>query len=421
MPESMPATIIGIDLTDTYARRPRAVDIAILDTGTGDVKFDHFEYPATDDAWAAGVAARIAAYREGGCVAVVDGPQGLAKPQENSRQVERLLRTPGHTPWQMPRPNSRPFAGYIRTSVEFFAALVEAGWRLADLNGVDASRADLYEAYPGAAWPRLHDLAGGALVSKATEIGREQRTAILNQLGCRLTTARPTHDQLDAAICAALGWRYRQPLQALQCSAISLVGGIPVHLDGDQLREGRMLNPARDVDATAPTRHGGRPSIAIQPTDDADGLPRCDWVYFAGGAQANCFDTYEVAIRMGLICRTTYNSAGQTIASVRNVRSGHTVLLMYRLGNGLARPLGAFRVDAPNIPVADNAVPAMSLVTDPQTANTLTALNFQPDPSLAAFTAFDVSLLEDLSESTVLKRPSIGNNAIWRYAQAFRP
>jgi hypothetical protein len=41
-----PGRFVGIDLTDCYARTPRAVDVAALDALTGQIVFSQFEWPA---------------------------------------------------------------------------------------------------------------------------------------------------------------------------------------------------------------------------------------------------------------------------------------------------------------------------------------------------------------------------------------
>jgi hypothetical protein len=47
-----PNRFVGIDLTDSYAKTPRAVDVATLDAQTGQVVFDKFKWPPQGADWA---------------------------------------------------------------------------------------------------------------------------------------------------------------------------------------------------------------------------------------------------------------------------------------------------------------------------------------------------------------------------------
>src|SRR5450631_4433331 len=55
-------------------------------------------------------------------IAMLDGPQGLARPPARMRACERLTGAPGKTPHLEPGAYV-PFAGFIRSSVELFGAL----------------------------------------------------------------------------------------------------------------------------------------------------------------------------------------------------------------------------------------------------------------------------------------------------------
>jgi hypothetical protein len=243
-----PSLLVGIDLTDSYARTPRAVDVATLDAQTGQVVFDEFEWPPEGPGWAVEVARVVSSLGRDKTVFIVDGPQALARMQNNTRLVERYLRTPGHTPWQVPDPRARPFAGYIRTSINFFSALVTAGFSLAELANAENS-ANMFEAYPGAVWPLWHRCPE-PLQSKSTVAGRNQRRAILESVGCNFSNSGElTHDQLDAGVCAALGWRFfipcaDWPVEHVPPPTPPVEENLAVFRDASGiLREGRMLMP----------------------------------------------------------------------------------------------------------------------------------------------------------------------------------
>jgi hypothetical protein len=141
----------------------------------------------------------------------------------------------------MPEPGAFPFAGYVSSSVEFFEGLVAQNdpvFILADLDGVVPEKATLFEAYPGAAWKVL---CAEALEPKTKARGRNQRAALLQEMGLHLPLGNPTHDQLDATLCALLGWRFFAP--APNCR-VTMFGSRGVYRDTNGvLREGRMLHP----------------------------------------------------------------------------------------------------------------------------------------------------------------------------------
>ncbi len=267
-----PDTFVGIDLTDAYAQNPRDVDVAILNGKTGHVAFDTFAWPTLGAGWADNVVDRVRQHRGSNrTVFVVDGPQALAQPERNIRTVEQHLRTPGRTPWQLPVPGERPFAGYLRSSVEFFNALVAEGFSLAEFV---AHGADLYEAYPGAAWPRWH-CGPQALLSKSTAVGRTQRRTILEAAGCMLPQRDLSHDELDAALCATLGWRLFFPRNGCAVGLAPpptpcVVPNVAVFRDnGGILREGRILMPI----PRGTTSQIGARSLAIEEPQPAPGVP----------------------------------------------------------------------------------------------------------------------------------------------------
>lgn len=306
-----PETFVGVDLIDCNAKSPRPVDVAILrptGDGAGVIRFEQFRFThPTDSAWPMNVVSAVEKFQNGRTVFVVDGPQALAQPPNKTRVVERLLRTPAHTPSEVPLPRSRPFAGYIRTSIDFFNALVLQGFHLADLDGVGQEQVNLIETYPGAAWPRLHS-GPSPLRSKSTIEGRKQRTAILEGIGCRFENSKlATHDELDAALCAALGWRWFVPTDGLK---VALTGDVQAYRDDFRiLREGRMLMPVTSrIVERSPSVVSKREAKAPELANDA-ALPQCDWVYFANTSGTEQTITLELAENSGVIARTAYNEA----------------------------------------------------------------------------------------------------------------
>ena len=87
-----PSLFVGIDLTDSYARTPREVDVATLDAQTGQVVFDQFLWPTQGAGWACAVARIVSMLgRTGKSVFIVDGPQALAGLQNNTRLARPIL------------------------------------------------------------------------------------------------------------------------------------------------------------------------------------------------------------------------------------------------------------------------------------------------------------------------------------------
>ncbi|MBM7113042.1 DUF429 domain-containing protein [Archangium primigenium] len=226
---------LGWDLSDPFARRPRAVDVAVVEED-GRVAFEQWAWPALDAARHLTPQALLAACPVGPTdVVVVDGPQALARPGAQVREAERLLRAPGRTPDTLPVPGA-PFSGFVRGGVLLFAALHQgSGLPLLDLDTPHPHEARLFEAFPGATWRQL---GGKALGKKTTPEGRTARRARLEAEGLRFSgTGLPTHDALDAALCAWLGWRTRSAPERVHAV------GTPLWKDAEGwLREGRILH-----------------------------------------------------------------------------------------------------------------------------------------------------------------------------------
>lgn len=427
----MPNLFVGIDLTDSYAKTPRAVDVATLDGQTGRVAFDHFCWPAEAAGCEPAVVRVVAAMGRNDTVFIIDGPQALAKMQNNTRLVERHLGTPGHTPWRAPDPLTRPFAGYIRTSIEFFNALVEAGFNLAELGDAEKS-ANLFEAYPGAAWPLWHRCTE-PLQSKSTVSGRNQRRAILEAVGCNFgNTGDLTHDQLDAGICAALGWRFFFPGGADWLVELSppptppVVRSLAVFRDANGiLREGRMLMPQVALPPKRPPAKRLQPAprlgLAAPQTAGQMQFPQCDWVYFATPARANQTETYDLAVQEELIVRTVYNAAGQRIANVQHIEPGHTLLLVFGHGNSY-HALCCCRIGNPDVPLRRHQhLFSGCALADRTLQRRLSAAGYSTDPVMNQLTIIPVTDIRDLQNIAQNVGHPSGNNTLWRWNDVFQP
>ena len=120
---------IGVDLTSAFAREPHPDDVAMLDDDRN-VTFHQVVWPAHTEVVnrdpASAVAMILKSLRLDSTepfILAVDGPQGLANPGQTQRACEQILGTPGRTPSQLPPAvEGPPFQGYIRSSIDLFAA-----------------------------------------------------------------------------------------------------------------------------------------------------------------------------------------------------------------------------------------------------------------------------------------------------------
>ncbi len=341
------------------------------------------------------------------------------------RTCERLLGTPGKTPDALPQPRTKPFAGFVRGSVELAERLVEAGWN--PIRNPDDLAPTMLEAYPGATWRKL---VAQPLPHKATRAGIAAREALLRGLGLVFSRAPASHDELDAALCAWLGWQLRR-VQA----AVVVTVGTPCFDRSGRLREGVILDvaagcaqvslrshddPNRAAAAPPPTHSKSPGARARSETASAilpDGL-EADWIYFASPSKANRWETAELALTEEVLWRTAYNSAGRLCANVGNVRVGDLVLLAYSAGSARCDAIGTFRVMPPADPVTGAS--ALNRISDPVLADRLTGSQYPVDPVVGAHTGFLVETVwaPAQSETPQVTRP-VGNNAIWRASPAW--
>ena len=163
---------------------------------------------------------------------MIDGPQGFASVGKSLRDCEKQCGAVGKTPDVMPMAG-KPFAGFIRSSIELFSAFDKAGIVVGPsdfLGGVS-------EVYPGNLWTRL---ARGRLPKKSCNDGRGARKLILEALGVVGLPDSPTHDENDACISALIGAAADSKIRGVNVSGI----GLPlVREQSGTMREGRMVIP----------------------------------------------------------------------------------------------------------------------------------------------------------------------------------
>jgi len=226
-----PPPFIGVDPTDRHARSPRPMDacgLTPLPGGRFATTFWQWQWPAHGERLDVSPLLREL---NGWRITAIDGPQGLARPGARMRECERRLAAAGKTP-DVP-PEQGPFAGFVRSSVELFAALHAAR---VPVSAEGASRG-VYEVYPGRLWP---ELAGIRLPNKGSAEGRATRGSLLAALGVVFDeSVALTHDQLDACVAAVVAAALGGAIAGLEVRR----AGLPLGVDtANLLREGPILH-----------------------------------------------------------------------------------------------------------------------------------------------------------------------------------
>lgn len=227
------APYLGVDLSSRYAESPRPIDVcALTPTLRGGLRaeFWHWYWDGPDVALdVAPIRAEVAAAR---CV-LVDGPQALAGRGRRVRVSERLCRTAGKTPDHMPG-NDGPYAAFLRSSVEWFAAMHAAGIAVSPPGAVGG----IGEFYPGEGWSRLSHCR---LPRKTSAVGRKVRLDWLRRFGVQFDRpATLSHDALDACLGALVAAAADAAVPGMSVETV----GLALQRGPDlQLREGPIVLP----------------------------------------------------------------------------------------------------------------------------------------------------------------------------------
>jgi len=232
---------VGADLTDGGAARPRPVDVCGLSRRGGALVATFWQWRWEGEGFAE-VAAELAAAR----CAMLDGPQALAAPGRTLRACERLTAAAGKTPGRREAlVRGRPYAGFLLSSLNLFAALEAAGMPVSP----GACGPGIWETYPGHLWRQLSP----GLARKSTAAGLAARARLLRARGVRLGGAALDADRLDAAICALAA--------AAACGAVP---GLRTRLVGEPLTrrpDGTLEEgPIVVLDVERPTTRRARPA-----------------------------------------------------------------------------------------------------------------------------------------------------------------
>jgi hypothetical protein len=253
------AEYLGVDLTDGYSARQRAVDVCGLDLrgapseGQFRARFWQWTYGTGGPTDVIALLPEIRAARG----TVMDGPQALASRGAAMRVAERQLGAPGHTPSSLGSLTG-PFAGFVRTSVEIFSALDQAGINIGAVTGSAA----VAEHYPGGLWRRLSP----GMPTKKTATGMAARKAILESFGVAFPAIELTDDHFDACLGALLA----AASDGHVSGAAVTRAGAPLFRDQKRLREGEILLLAVD-DVTAQRIAGAVRKVARSSASPAVG------------------------------------------------------------------------------------------------------------------------------------------------------
>lgn len=399
---------IGLDLTDPFSRARRPIAAAEMRHGKpgsppricilDPIPWPDFEGRCTPEV-ARTIVERAGIAGSSEALLVIDGPQALARRGESVRECERAAATPGRTPDQEPT-GRKPFAGYIRASVQLFDALLQdERWRL--LESRRDRSATLLEAFPGDAWR----LSAERLAAKATVVGRRQRLELLQQHVDLEGPELPTHDDLDAAMCAALGYWWME-------GRTQVLGEPPTFDDG--WREGYIIVPR--LPSERRTAREAAPPVAV-PRRTRDERAPSTWGYRATGAIANRKGTFELAAEHGVLVRTAFNVNHHAIANVKAIRPGDRILLVHSHGGRRDWLQAIVDQPSPKIPPIrghEAELPALGVIQEPDLAAYVEALGYPRDPYLGVFTALPLTDVEHCDHPP--ENVAAGQNAIWRIA-----
>ena len=151
-----------------------------------------------------------------------------------------------------------------------------------------------------------------------------------------------------------------------------------------------------------------------------NGLPECDFVYFATPACAPETITGEFVNSAQAIIAHAYNRVGQRMPLVQALRPGDAILLVYGTA-GQYRPMFSCRVRAPEEPVRMGVHRFDGFCYIPERLqDELESAGYERDPVIQRFVGIAIELVEDLHQiAHTIAKPK-GNNTLRRWSEVFR-
>jgi predicted RNase H-like nuclease len=322
----------------------------------------------------------------------------------------------------------------------FLGALEHAGYRQEPFAIPSAARGRFYfECYPHPALLGLFDLdrlvrykvhhkdsqAWHALVQLLRSLVDAELpvTNIGSFVREDLPQTKQNEDRLDALIAAYVAAYWAKFGLSRSTLLGDLSTGYIVTPHSERMRaafarvpEGRQAAAKNSVTKNPPQR------LSAGLHEELPSIPRCDWVYFATPAKWSGTVTATFVAEQKVIVRTLHNSKLQSIANVRHLKPGETILLTYG-GHGTSyHPLFAAEITAPGVTV-ENTIhdfPAFRYI-DEQWDESLRAGGYTPDPVLNRFTGISIQPSSDLRhiQTSGIARPP-GKNTLCRWTDVFR-
>ena len=152
-----------------------------------------------------------------------------------------------------------------------------------------------------------------------------------------------------------------------------------------------------------------------------DGLPVCDWVYFATTAKECWTITKEFVSESKIIFAHAYNTQGIRMPNVQRLLPGDRILLVHG-GDGKYRPLFCCTIGAAADPVTHpdlrHTFPVFSYA-DKFLSDRLLDTGYDPDPVLKQFVGITISEMQDVRHVARLIPHPPGNNTLRRWAEVF--
>jgi hypothetical protein len=182
--------------------------------------------------------------------------------------------------------------------------------------------------------------------------------------------------------------------------------------------QSRPASPSLQRSVTS-TANVDRNTTVIPCADEEDGLPKCDFVYFATPACGSWTITADFVDSAKAIIAHAYNTLGLRMPLVQHLRPGHQILLAYG-SDGNYTPVFRCQVCASPEPLRTrrHTFDVFCYIPDPLHER-LQAEGYQPDPVVERFVGIAISAVQDLrNNKREITKPK-GNNTLRRWDEVF--
>jgi hypothetical protein len=158
---------------------------------------------------------------------------------------------------------------------------------------------------------------------------------------------------------------------------------------------------------------------AICHANREDGLPECDFVYFATPACGSWTITEDFVHDAKAIIAHAYNNAGLRMPLIQQLRPGHQILLVYG-ADGKYSPMFRGEVCTSPKPVRTpkHTFDVFCYIAE-EFHDRLRASGYSPDPVVNRFTGISIASLQNLRGKTRKITKPKGNNTLRRWDEVF--